>query len=269
MGALAAGMLVLLVCAGNIANLRLATSTWRDNEMAIRRALGASRVDVWRLMGAEAGLLVAVGTALAFVIAAATLAAVGRVIPSAYSSLGAPAFTSRAVVFGLLAAVFVGATGMLPVLFRRVGAPSGGRTQGSLGRRHAGSIRASLVGMQTALATVLTIGAMLLGHSYLNLEGQRIGYDRDVIGITAVYPTGVDAPPISAYQESADRLSRLPGVKGAATFFGNVVFGDFAEGVGRFAPPWLGELDLAGRPVEVTTRTVSPGFFEVAGLAIV
>jgi hypothetical protein len=125
------------------------------------------------------------------------------------------------------------------------------------------------VALQTCLATILIIGAMLLAQSYLNLERQRIGFDRDVIAITAVYPTGPNAVSATVYAESADRLSRLPGVTGVAVFFGNVVIGDLAEVVGRLTPFSVAELEFGGRRVEVTTRTVSPAFFEVAGLSLV
>jgi predicted permease len=260
---------VLLVCAGNVANLWLASSASRANDLATRRVLGASRLDVWRLCGAEAALIAAFGTALALVIAMATLIVAGRVIPSEYRLLGAPVFTDRAAAFGLLAALLVGAVGMLPVLFRTARAASGGGLPSPAGGQNGRRMRAGFVALQTCLATILTIGALLLGHSYLNLEGQQIGFDPDVIAITAVYPTGRDAPSAEVYDASADRLLRLPGVTGVAIFFGNIVLGDLAEVVGRLTPPSGTEIELDGRRAEVTTRTVSPGFFEVTGLDIV
>lgn len=269
LGALAAGVLVLLVCAGNVAHLWLANSIRRANEMATRRALGASRLDVLRLSCLEVGLLVGLGTGLAFALAAAALIVQGQVLPSEYRALGAPAFTGRVAAFGLCAAVLVSVLGILPVLFRTVGASHGAPRFGATGRRLGWSMRASFVAVQTTLATILAIGATFLAHSYANLEGQRIGFDRGVIAVTAVYPTGTAAPAAEVYDQSAERLSRLPGVTGVAIFFGNVVIGELAEVVGRLTPPWLAEMDLDGRRVEVTTRTVSPGFFGVTGLAVV
>ncbi len=175
---LAAVAIVLAIACANVANLFLVRAEGRHRDLAVRRAMGASRTQLVRLQLAEAFLVALVAGGLAVVLTLVTLpvllhAAPPRIPRLALVSLDLP----TVVVAFLLVVVAALACGAFPAW--RASAPNlqrlreGGR--GATGRRH--WARNGLVVGQTALALVLLIGSALLVRSFQKLRHVDPGYD--------------------------------------------------------------------------------------------
>lgn len=74
LGALTAGLLIMVVCAGNLGNLLLARSSYRAREFATRLAIGGRRIDLVRLVAVELALLALAGLAVGLGVTKWTLA---------------------------------------------------------------------------------------------------------------------------------------------------------------------------------------------------
>lgn len=261
-GALAAGLLILVVCSANVANLLLVRGATRTREFASREALGASRADIARLVLVELGLLTVLGVAGGLAVAKGALLAAALVIPAEYTTLGAPAITARVVGLACLAGVLVMLAGMVPgwaawrvsplALFNRIASGETIRVR---------VLRFTMTVAQTALAVVLLVGAVLFGRSYVNLIAQDPGYDGDTFAITVSYGQGVQVN-ASMMADALERLRSLPGVTHAGVSRGSLVDGSVSGGVG-------GNLTINGQRASGLPQQVSLGFLETLGARIV
>jgi putative ABC transport system permease protein len=214
---LGAVTLVLLIACANVANLFLVRAESRRRDMTVRRAIGASRIQLVRLQLAEAlAVALAAGT-LAVVLSAVTLPLFVRAAPDGIPRLNHVGLDLSTVVAAFVLVLFVAlACGIAPAI--RASAPElaglreGGR--GSTARRQWG--RDLLVVGQTALALVLLIASALLVHSFQRLRNVDPGYDIDDI-YTFQYapqqPQLNDGPSIGQLHLTVmDRLRALPSV---------------------------------------------------------
>jgi putative ABC transport system permease protein len=176
---LGAVFIVLLIACANVANLFLVRAEGRGRDMAVRRALGASRAQLVRLQIAEALMVAVPAGVFAVFLSAVTLPFFLRAAPQRIPRLDAAAGLDLATVaatFGLvLLAVLI--SGAVPAL--RASSPDltnmrdGGR--GATGRRY--WVRNMLVVGQTALALVLLICSALLVQSFQRLRNVDPGYE--------------------------------------------------------------------------------------------
>ncbi len=175
----AVGLLLLIACA-NVGTLFLVRAAARARELAIRRALGASYLDVVRQLVTESGILAVAGGTLGVACAAVMLRAFVAFAPPKMphlddvrlhgSLLGAAiGVTSIAVLFFGVVPALLAARGSTESPLRR-DARSGMETR----RRRL--TRQWLVASQVALALVMLSGAGLLARSLLRLERLRLGY---------------------------------------------------------------------------------------------
>jgi putative ABC transport system permease protein len=214
---LGAVAIVLLIACANVANLFMVRAEGRHRDLAVRRAIGASRGQLVRLQMAEAFLVAVPAGLIAVALAAVTLPAFVRAAPQGIPRLNLAGldFSTVAAAFGLvvLAALACGAVPAVrasnPNLIRL---REGGR--GSTGRHKYG--RDALVVVQTALALVLLIGSALLVQSFQKLRNVDPGYDTKDIYTFQFAP---DRPewrtgPSWGRMHVAfmDRLRALPGV---------------------------------------------------------
>jgi predicted permease len=212
-----AGVIVLVIACVNVANLFLVRAENRQRDLALRRAIGASRADLVRLQMAEALVVAVLAAAAALTLAALSLPAVMRAAPARLPRLDEVAVGWSTLAFtGLAALVVAVACGVGPAL--RGARPDlkrlrdGSRT--ATGRR--GWARDGLVAAQTALALVLLIGSGLLLRSFHELRSVDPGYDtRDVFTFQFApeQPTLTDGPSWARFHLAfMDRLRALPGV---------------------------------------------------------
>jgi len=212
----AVGVVLLIACA-NVANLFLVRAEGRTRDLAIRRAIGASRAQLVRLQMAEAIVVALAAGVLAILLSRVTLplfiSAAPRLPRLAGVRLDLP---TLAAAFGLVLLAAL-ACGAVPAL--RASAPDfarlreGGR--GNTGRRRRG--RDLLVVGQTALALVLVIASGLLVQSFKKLRNVDPGYRTDGLYTFQFAPERPfrDGPSWGRMHLAfMDRLRALPGVTG-------------------------------------------------------
>jgi predicted permease len=228
------GVVLLIGCA-NVANLLLARATARQNEIAVRLAIGASRGRLIRQLLTEGVVLVALGAAAGLLFArwgASFLVAV--LAGPARRVVLEPHFDLR--VLGFTAGVSI-ATALLfslaPALrATRVDAAKPGSVVRSTPQNHLGR---ALVVVQVTLAVLLLCGAALFVRTLHNLNGVAFGFDRNGILTMQVEATvpGRPVTPKTPAEFRADharlgaiwrgfmeRVHQVPGVSSAAAAAG-------------------------------------------------
>jgi putative ABC transport system permease protein len=258
LGALSAGLLILGIASANLANLLLARSAFRAREFATRLAVGASRLDLLRLMLAEVGLVVALSTGLGLACAHGVLRVAAAVIPAEYAALGAPAVTLRVVACAVVSAAFLMLAGLAPswYVWRRMSAAAATFRVLPSETRLASCVRFAMVGGQCAIAMVLLVGAAMLVRSQVNLETQDTGFAPHALSVAVSYPPERSAQQLQGdVDESLARLRRLAGVKAAGAATGTVVDDMRAATIVR----------VGRRPELVERKAVTAGFLDAVG----
>ncbi len=262
-GALVAGLLILLLCAANVANLQLAHGIYRRRDIATREALGATRLDIAGLILAEFGILTAVGTGIGLLVTRIVLRITVHVIPAEYSGLGSPALTGRVVTFALAAGVLVMLAGLVPswIAWRTAPGALFNRTT-ARDTRAVRALRFAMAASQSAVAILLLTGAVLLGRSYFTLVTQHTGFGATSAAVSVSYPEQVKGASLqSDIEATVDRLRRLPGVLVAAATTGGLV-DDMRSGGGG--------MRIRGTMVPPFNRkTVTPRYLEAIGSRVI
>ena len=215
----AVGFVLLIACA-NVANLLLVRATARQKEVALRTALGASRLRIVRQLITESLLLAVVGGALGALLAAwgiDLLVTLTRdsVPPTAIVRIDATvlAFTFvTSLVTGLLFGVF---PALRTAKLNLTDALKEGSKSGETTFKN--RTRSLLVVFESALAVVLLVGAGLLVRSLIALQNTNPGFEaNNVITMRVDLPRGkYDTPEKSSnfFQQLEQRLAGLPGVE--------------------------------------------------------
>jgi putative ABC transport system permease protein len=186
---LAASAFVLLIACVNVSGLLLARGWGRQREVAIREALGATRLRIIRQFLSESALLAFLGGALGLLFSAWAIRVL-RVLAAPYTSnvddikLDAPVLGFTLGV-ALLAGILFG---LMPAL-RQVGATLKGapaHMPSGYSGRHPRKVRSALIVVEAALAVVLVIGATLVARSFENLTSVKLGFRTDHILTLAV-----------------------------------------------------------------------------------
>ena len=260
LGALSAGILIMLVCVANMANLLLARNLSRTRELATLEALGAQPRDVMRLLLVELGLMVLAGVTVGLVLARAALAATTVLAPVEYVALGQPSMTARVVAFGCALGTLMMAVGLLPALAAWRAAKSRELAQqASAETWHARGLRFVMTSGQTMFAVVLLSGAVLFIRSYVNVIGQESGFAGKALVVTASYPPDdIGARLQHEVEETLRRLRHLAGVEAAGAMRGAMV--------DRFLV--LGGLFVGGQTFSAESKRVTPGYFEASGTTV-
>jgi putative ABC transport system permease protein len=222
---LGAVVLVLLIACTNVANLLLVRSTGRQREVAIRTALGASRMGLIRQLLSESIILSLIGGGLGLLISywgVKLLVAINQNnIPRA-SEIGVD---GRVLGFTLVVSLLTGLLfGIVPALqFSKADLQGilkeGGRGM-AVGFRWL-SIRSSLVIIEIALALVLLISSGLLIKSFSRLQQVNLGFSTEKLMTMNISLTGQrfrDPLQVRAfYRDVLEKVKTLPGVESAGT----------------------------------------------------
>jgi putative ABC transport system permease protein len=220
------GIVFLIACV-NVANLFTVRAENRRRDLAVRRALGAGRIDLVRSQITEAFLLAAAGGAVGALIAWLGVPLIVRAAPPSVAGgfgggpipgLSTAGLDLNALLFTVgLSIVAACAFGLIPA-FRSSGAQLGSvheAGRGIVGR--SGLTRDLLVAVQTASALVLLVGSALLARSFWQLSRVDAGYDtKDIFTfqIAANRPDLNTRAAVSRFQYVfMDRLAGIPGVE--------------------------------------------------------
>ena len=185
-GVTVAAALVLLIVVMNLAVLMLLRALRRQQETAVRVALGAEPHRIARLLFAEAALICGVALAAGVAVTALTLRALGpqiearlgRPVPGGVSAL---AMDSTVLLWiggiGLLIAVVVAWVPMIGVRPARLTDSLRGGGRSGTDRPAVRRARAALLTLQVAASTALLIGGGLMLRSVAHLAGTNLGYE--------------------------------------------------------------------------------------------
>src|SRR5262245_30670682 len=263
---------VLAIACANVASLLLGRGASRQRDLALRRALGATRARIARQLLAEAIVLSCAGAAAGALLAWWGTAALLGLAPADLSSAGA-AFDARVLAFTIGAALLSGlAFGVLPAIQFSHGELSGALAEGSSrgsGSRRSGRIRDGLVVAEIAVALVLLVGSTLLVRSFAALSRVDTGIDTHNLLTFDVKLTGpraeYQARQVEFYAALQRRLEAVPGVVSAGSAVTLPIGGD------DFGTSFL----IEGRPKpqpgfepHAGYQIVMPGFFKAMGIPL-
>src|SRR5262245_48436994 len=266
---LGAAALVLLIAGGNVAALLLVRGLQRQQEYAVRCALGAGRVALFRQVSTESLLLAllggALGIGLAFGIVKLFKLIGGQAIPRLDAvTTGWPVLAcglGAAVIAALLAGFLpaLRAARLDPMIALKDAGP-----KSSAGRGERRLLRGVTV-IQTALTLALLVGAGLLIRTMNNLSKVQAGYDTGKIltmSVTAMQRENRERFD-AFHQQALERVSRLPGVQNAAFGWGVPLTGNSSPRVVEIEgqPPVSKPSDMPVFP----DRAVTEGYFKLLG----
>jgi predicted permease len=209
---------VLLIACANVGNLFLVRAEQRLRELAVRRAIGAGRLVLFRAQITEAAVVALLAGVVAMVLAWVSVPLYLRFVPPDVPRIGDVEVRWATLLFtGLASALAALLCGALPAL--RASEPSLDRlrdgSRGSTARRH--WARDGLVVAQTALALVLLTGSALLFRSFQKMRQVDPGYDTRDIFTFQIAPEGehlTDAASFARFHLAfMERLKNLPGVQ--------------------------------------------------------
>lgn len=268
-GAVAFTLLIVLIVCANLANMVLTRGLARRRELGVRLALGASRrrlvtqlVTESLVLAVTAGLL-----AVASVHALTAWLASGPIVASIPAGLDL-GMDASVVGFALLASALAGvAFGVMPALeatrpnpLLLIRGEGGARSGGRFG------LRRLLITAQIATSLVLIVAAVTLTRSLWALHDVHLGFDPDRVAVLPI-DTGERHDSIEAgrrfFDRVSERIAALPGVRGVAfaraLALGGTRVRERDISIEGFEPP-------PGRVTELSSNTVSPGYFAVAGI---
>src|SRR5690349_21779649 len=226
---LGAVILIVFIVALNIANLLLARASGRQQEMAVRQSLGASRGRLVRQMVTESMLLSLIGGAAGVAAAVGTLRFIVRFVPSNVPRLNEVRIDWVVLAFALLISILTGLVcGLAPALHsRRVALASAIREGGRSGySTKTGRLRDVLIVSELSFAVMLMVGAGLLLRTLRDLLQENPGFNpTQVVTANIQLPNPnesgadpyLDVPHNAAFdRELLRRMKAIPGVELAA-----------------------------------------------------
>ena len=270
----AVGFVLLITCA-NTASLFLSQVSIRQRETAIRAAIGASRLSLFRALLVESVLLAGLGGALGILL---STWGVDAIVAAAPANLTFNA-TSPIEVDARILAIAGGITVLTGILFGLVPAYRGSTSHveailksgadGS-GRTGQGTFSSLLVVIEVAFSLVLLVGAALMVRTFINLHALEPGFDANgVVAVQVSLPTDkyVGETARSVFFDAVrERVRALPGVSEvavAAGVFGGagIYFGTIDEIEGRGTGAQDGRLS-------VPLNTITPDYFRALRIPI-
>ncbi len=265
--------LVLVIACANVAGLALSRTIGRRREIAVRAALGAGRLRLFRALVVESLLLAGAGGVIALALGTATLRALVVLMPpGTLPAEAAPTLDARALAFtmavcaltAVLAAILPAWQAGRVTLTEALSASGRGF---STGRRTAW-LQSALLVAEIALAMVLVTGATLLTVSFIKLTGVWPGFDAShVLTFRLSPPTaryGTDEQIQQYFARVRAAIDALPTVEtaGAVT---SLPLNGWLYGT-RFTVD--GVPSDPDRPTAAHMQHVTPGYFEALRIGL-
>ena len=270
---LAATSCVLLIACLNVANLLVARSAARRKEIAVRTALGGSRLRLLRENLMESFLLSAAGGVLGCVLAYGVLQWLinARQDMTRAEAIHMDSFVAIfAVAMIMLCAMFAGLISAISGKGDQVLAVLQDSSRSNSAGQGRATLRKVLLSLEVGLAVVLLVGAGLLLKSYTRLRSTNLGcLTQNVLTM------GIDLPEarytqmpqrVSLFETLLTRVRNLPGVRAAGLIF-PVVPGDGHGGDNGFTIVEHPPLPL-GKGTFALHRWADPGYFAAIGIPL-
>jgi predicted permease len=266
--------LVLFIACANVANLLLVRAEGRQQELAIRSALGASRGRLAAEMLFESLILALLGSVLGLALAYAALRALVALAPTGLPRLGEIGVDGTVVLFtlaiALVASLLFGSIPVLKYVGRRLGTGlrEGGRSMSESRERH--RARSVLVIVQVALALVLLISSGLMIRTFRALTRVDPGFTAP----SEIQTFSVDIPDtqvkdpervVHIQEEILRKIEAIPGVSSVGLSMSVPMDGN------EWSDPVLAK-DRTYSASEIPLgryRFVAPGFFKTLGTPLV
>jgi len=265
----AAGVVLLIGC-GNAAALLLVRGLQRQQEYAVRSAMGMGRTAVLRQVSAESLLLAllggAFGVGLAFGVVKLFKVIAGHAIPRldsvsagwAVLACGLGAAVTASVLAGIFPALRAFRLDPMEVLKN-----AGPKGTAGIGERR---LLRGVTIAQTALTLALLVGAGLLIRTMMKIAAVPSGYNTSRILTMSVTEVQSRARWGSFHRTALERVAAIPGVQYAA----------FAWGVPLTGNNWPGRLEIEGQPpalkesdqTAMPLRAVTQDYFKLMGMAL-
>jgi predicted permease len=263
---------VLLIACANLANLMLVRMHGRAKEIAVRGALGASRLRVIQQLLAE-GLVLGIGGGVAGLLAAifgvdALVAVFGTALPRATEI----AVDTRVLIFTAVIATLTGIASAFVPAWKLSGRDAAEALRIGPGRGNAasgqGRMRNLLVVSEVALALMLLIGAGLLVRSLSGLRAVDPGFDAShtLAGTVGLPNAKYSTPELrnQFFDRVLQNVKAIPGVESAAWIDNLPLQGGSSQYV---APEGMPPMKESEQPV-VALRRISPGYFETSRIEL-
>jgi len=265
---LGAVCMVMLIACGNAANLLLARSANRMQELGVRVALGAGRSRVVRQLITESLLIGIAGGAIGVCFAFLFLRILPWLDPGNIPRLNESSLDGRVLVFTVIVSVLTSLlSGILPaVSVSRVNltdflASAGGRSVAGANTL----MQSFLIVLESALVVVLLAGAGLLIRSYINVESIDTGFSQSTVTTNIEFDHRYSEAPqrTEFFHNVLNRLQGLPGVQ-AVGAVDHLPLSN-TESIGTFA--------VEGYPNKKNQtaegRSVSSGYFSAMQIPLV
>lgn len=225
---------VLLIACANVANLLLARAAYRQKEIAVRTAVGASRWRIVRQLLTESVLLSVVSGAIGLGLSVWLIRLLVAISPADSPRFDEISINWQVFVFAFAVTIVAGLLfGIVPALQTsygnlnetlketgRTGAPGAARNR----------IGGLLIVSEVALSFVLLAGAGLLIKSFIHLRKIDPGFNPDnVLAMRLTLPPGKykqGEPRAQIYKQIVDQVKAVPGVQAAGTVLSLPLGGD-------------------------------------------
>lgn len=264
---------VLGIGCANFAGLLLARGVKREREIAVRSAIGATRLRLVRQVLTETVLLAVAGTVGGVLLAYVLLSAMTKLMVAALARGSDIRINLPVLLLSLAVAILTALiAGVVPALKLSGTSPSlalkSGTSAGSARGQH--HLRAVFIVTQVGLALVLLVTSGLLLRALAGLRSTDLGFSTNHLITTELdlsRDSYKDKDPLYAFfYPLLDKVRALPGVKDAGLI----------QLLPIQASGWNSDVHIAGKPAPppnseqlAEDRYVSPGYFNAMGIALV
>jgi putative ABC transport system permease protein len=271
---LAAVSVLLLIACANVAHLQLVRFSSREQALAVRSALGASRARIIASVLTEAALLSLLGGALGLLLAIPATALLMRLLASQLPRVMNASPDLRLLGFSLVLASLVTAiSAAWPcwwAAWRDTAAALNRGTRTSGTDRKTAVLRRGLLALEIALSFLLVVTSSLLVRTIEHLRAMPLGFAADnrlvVYAHAPAHGLEESQKRIVQLARLTDELRALPGVRSAAQTVG-LPAGEFGSN-GSFAVVNKGEsMSQAGLP-HANFSLAGPGYFRAMGIPL-
>ena len=211
---------VLLIACANVANLMLVRATARQKEIAIRTALGASRLRIVRQLLTESVMIAVAGGGFGLLLAWNGVDMLTRLLPKDFPRLQDIGLDLKVLAFTIIVSVITGVVfGFAPAW--QVSRTDVHESLKESARSSAGGARNRLRNLfviaEIALSLVLLVGAGLLFRTFLQLQSVDSGFNSQRALTVRLSPSGTnfreDPQFITYYKQVEERVRAIPAVE--------------------------------------------------------